>query len=89
MPMTSTGNARTACRPRLAGVFGGVPRHVDLTWATDRNKLDLNVPAFTEAIADLAATIHGVPKEEMLDEDLRQHRRTRRMAAGAIVGLVA
>src|SRR5262249_41225309 len=40
------------------------------------------------AVADLAAPIHGVPKDELESEDLRQHRRARRLARTAVAALV-
>ena len=49
--------------------------------------LDLRNTRFRDAIADLAAPIHGVAKDDLEGEDVRQHRRTRRVAGAAITTL--
>ena len=52
--------------------------------ATD---LSLRNPDFLTAVASVASTLQGKPLDELVGEDVRQHRRTRRVAAAAIVGL--
>src|SRR5439155_18291997 len=59
----------------LAGRFGDEPRHLELRWARDETELDLRHSKFREAVADLAAPMHGIPKEELESEDVRRHRR--------------
>ena len=63
----------------------GEPRFVDLRWGRSVESLSLANVRFTEAVADVAAAVHGKPKDELLGEDVRQHRRTRRVVRGAIV----
>jgi MTH538 TIR-like domain (DUF1863)/WD domain, G-beta repeat/Anaphase-promoting complex subunit 4 WD40 domain len=63
------------------------PLHLDLRWARDEVHLSLSHPQFREAVAALAAALHGRPKDELVGEDIRQHRRTRGLAWSAIVGL--
>ena len=79
-----------AAPPALLGAFGDEPRWVDLRFARTEEQLDLNNPAFSAAIADIASPIRGVPKDELLSEEVRQHRRTVRTAwaAGIIVLLL-
>ncbi len=42
---------------------------------------------FRSAVADLAAPMHGVAKDELEGEDIRQHRRARRLARGGVAAL--
>lgn len=77
----------TSVPPALQGVFGEEPRWVDLRFARDEEQLDLQNPDFSAAVADIAATIRGVPKDELASEEVKQHRRTVR-TAWAAVGLV-
>jgi WD40 repeat protein len=71
----------------LRGVFGAEPRHLDLRWAQTDTDLDLRNPRFRDAIADLAAPMHGRPKDDLAGEDVRQHRRTVRVAWSAAATL--
>jgi WD40 repeat protein len=63
------------------------PRHLDLRWARSEIDLDLRDTRFRAAVADVAATIHGIPKDELENEDVRQHRRARRLARSAVASL--
>lgn len=68
----------TDCLPTaLYGRFAEEPNHVDLRWATDRSELGLRHLRFRAAVLDLAAPLHGKPKDELDSEDLRQTRRAR------------
>lgn len=79
---------RTDCLPAAArGRFTAEPRFVDLRWAHVEDDLSLQHPRFREAIADLAATVRGVPKDELIGEDVRRHRRTVRLARSVIAAL--
>jgi WD40 repeat protein len=73
----------------LQGVFSEEPRWVDLRFARAEEQLDLKHPAFNSAIADIASTIRGVPKDELASEEVRQHRRTVRTAWAAGISLLA
>jgi WD40 repeat protein len=77
----------TALPPALQGRFREEPRHLDLRWARDEAQLDLRNSRFRGAVADLAAPLHGIPKDELESEDVHQHRRARRLARAAVVGL--
>ena len=78
----------SAVPPTLRGAFGGEPRHLDLRWARPAGDLDRRHAQLQGAIADLAAPIHGVPKDELEGEDVRQHRRTQRITRAAVSVLV-
>jgi WD40 repeat protein len=76
-----------AVPPALHGVFGDEPRHLDLRWAHDEEQLDLNNGRFRNAVAEVAAPLHGRSKDEIEGEDVRQHRRTVRVAWSAAASL--
>jgi WD40 repeat protein len=73
---------------RLAAAIAEEPRHLDLRWAHDEADLDLRNSGFRSAIADLAAPMHGVAKDELEGEDIRQHRRARRLARVGVATVV-
>jgi WD40 repeat protein len=76
-----------ALPPTLADAFVKEPRYVDLRWARDEQNFDQRDARFRGALADLAAPLHGRSKDDMLGEDVRQHRRAIRAAwtAGATI----
>ena len=78
----------TAVPAALRGAFHDEPRHLDLRWARAETDLHLRNTRFRDAIADLAAPMHGVAKDDLESEDVRQHRRTLRYASAAGVALV-
>jgi hypothetical protein len=82
----------TAVPPALAGAFTEEPRHLDLRWAAEDSGFDARSARFRLALAELAAPMRGMSKDELMGEDLRQHRRTIRLAwsvAGVLVALLA
>ena len=68
----------------LRGALRDEPRHLDMCWARDTTDLDLRNSRFRSAVADLAAPMHGVAKDELEGEDIRQHRRARRLARAGV-----
>ena len=74
--------------PALYGAFADEPRWVDLRFARTAEQLDLNNASFRAAVADIASAIRGIPKDELESEEVRQHRRTRRTVAAAVVALL-
>ncbi len=76
-----------ALPPELKGAFPSEPLWVDLRWAHDTEQFSMKHPRFLDAIGDLAAPLHGRPKEDLLGEDVRQHKRTVRLAAGTMATL--
>ena len=78
----------TAVPEALRGVFSEEPLYLDLRWARGSEHLSLQHSRFRDAIAQLAAPMHGVSKDELEGEDVRQHRRARRLRSGAVATLV-
>ncbi|GIE77696.1 hypothetical protein Aph02nite_36460 [Actinoplanes philippinensis] len=78
----------TAVPEALRGVFAEEPLYLDLRWARDDLHLSLQHVRFRDAIAQLAAPMHGVSKDELEGEDVRQHRRARRLSAVAAMALI-
>jgi hypothetical protein len=64
-------------------------RHLDLRWARDESDLDLRNSRFRSAVADLAAPMLGIPKDELEGEDIRLHRRARLLARTGVSVLAA
>ena len=77
----------TAVPAVLRQAFTEEPRHVDLRWADATDDVDLHHARFRDAVAQVAAPVHGIAKDELDSEELRQHRRTRRIARGGISAL--
>jgi WD40 repeat protein len=77
----------TALPPNLLGVFEQEPLWVDLRWARDSQQVSLRHPAFRDAVAQVAAPLHGIDKERLVGEDLRQQRNVVRWRTGAIAAL--
>jgi sugar lactone lactonase YvrE len=73
-----------AIPPGLRGWFTAEPLWVDLRWVRNERHVSLRNPGFRDALADLAAPLRGLPKDELVGEDIRQHRRVRRLARGAV-----
>jgi WD40 repeat protein len=80
-------NKTTAISKKLSGVFREEPLYLDLRWARTESQLSLKHPQFLGAVADLAAAVLGKPKDEVIGEDIRQHRRTLRLAWSAAASL--
>ncbi len=75
----------------LRGALTAEPRHLDMRWARAEADLDLRNSRFRSTVADLAAPMHGIAKDELEGEDIHQHRRALRLArfgVGALVVLV-
>jgi hypothetical protein len=53
----------TAVPPALRDVFAEEPRHLDLRWARTTPELDLRPGRFREAVAELAAPMHGTTRK--------------------------
>jgi len=80
---------QTNALPRiLSGRFAEEPKHLDLSWARDDSDLSLRRPRFQDAVASLSATLRGVPLDDLIGQDLAQHRTTKRLLQAG-VGLAA
>jgi len=73
--------------PVLERRFSGEPKWVDLR--AYRNGASPRDRKFIELGADLAAAIHGVPKEDLLSQEVRQQRRALTLAWSAVGVLLA
>ena len=76
-----------APRRPLYGAFAGEPRWIDLRWAAADRDLTLENPRFREAIAELGAPLHGLPRDEFDSIEVRERRRAVRLARGATAAL--
>jgi WD40 repeat protein len=65
----------TALPASLRGAFAQEPRWIDLSWARRAEHVSLKNVTFQNQVADLAAPLHGRAKDELVGEDVRQHRR--------------
>ena len=76
----------TPLPPALKRKFHAEPKWVDL------RDYRVNAPArdskFLDRAADLAATIHGIPKEDLLSQEVRQQRRALTLAWSAAASLL-
>jgi hypothetical protein len=79
-------NGTDALPRRLSKAFDQVPKYIDLRWARTATDLSLRNPDFLTAVASVASTLQGQPLDELVGEDVRQHRRTRRVAAARSSG---
>ena len=76
--------------PVLTGRFAVEPKWVDLT--VYRDGADKRDAKFTELAADFASAVRGVPKEDLLSQEVRQQRRALTLAwsaAGSLAVLIA
>jgi tetratricopeptide (TPR) repeat protein len=71
----------------LAGKFTSEPKWIDLRGLRDRTHAGDS--RLIEAGADFAAAIHGVPKEDLLSQEVHQQRRALMLAWSAVSLLVA
>jgi hypothetical protein len=77
-----------AAPPALLDAFSDQPRWVDMRFARTDEQLDLRNASFRAAVADIAAPIRGIPKDELESEEVRQHRRTVRTVWAAGIALL-
>lgn len=78
-----------ALTPVLRGAFAAEPLHVDLRWARGQSAVAPRDARLVEPLASLAAPMHGRPRDALIGDDLRQHRRTVRTAWSAVTTLAA
>ena len=78
----------TAISAELTGHFPAEPLYVDLRWAKAEGTFSLRSPRFRAAVLDVAAPLHNRNKDELDGEDIRQGRRTRRLARAGVTLIV-
>ena len=71
----------------LQDAFSDEPRWLDLRWFRESPSATAD-PRFAEALADLSAPIRNIERDELIGEDLAQHRKVRRLARAAVTLLV-
>ena len=82
--------ARTDALPRsLERAFGEEPLYLDVRPLETWGDAPFRSAEFRSIVADLASALTGRAKDEVIGEDVRQHRRTKRVAWAAGVSLVA
>ena len=81
-----TWRGNTPLPPVLTGRFASEPKWVDLT--AYRDGADKRDAKFTELAADFAAAIRGMPKEDLLSQEVRQQRRALTLAWSAAGSLL-
>jgi tetratricopeptide (TPR) repeat protein len=76
--------------PALAKKFSSEPKWVDLRAFREgaTHAADTRDAKFTELAADFAAAIRGVPKEDLLSQEVLQQRRALRLAVSAAASLL-
>jgi WD40 repeat protein len=79
----------TALPPVLRHMFSEEPHYVDLRWARMEQHVDLAHPRFRDCVADLAAPLHRRSKDDLVGEEVYQHRRTIRLVRSIIAALMA
>ena len=82
----------TDALPRgLSGWFREEPLWVDLRWAREASRLSHRDPRLQDNVATLAAPLRGIPKDDLVGQNIVLHRRTVRLtqAAAALLALLA
>jgi MTH538 TIR-like domain (DUF1863) len=77
----------TALPAALLGAFDEEPRWVDCPWADSSERVSRANPDLQQVVADVAAALRGVPKDELVGIHVREHKRTMRLAGGAVASL--
>jgi WD40 repeat protein len=78
----------TALPSNLAKAFPDEPLYLDFRWAKTTEDLSLNNPTFRDKIADIASRLHDRPKDELIGEDVREHRKVKRLTWSAVTALI-
>jgi WD40 repeat protein len=79
----------TALPRELEGMFQQEPLWIDMRSLKSSDVLSLRSLDFRDKAVTLAAALHGKPKDTLDSEDVRQHRRTLRVAWGGGTALAA
>ena len=79
-------SSKTPLPAALKGRFASEPKWVDLR--AYRDDTDPRNAKFIDLGADFAAAIRGLPKDDLMSEEVRQQRRARRLAVGAATSLL-
>lgn len=77
----------TAIPPPLHGAFPGEPFYLDMRWVRSDPHLSLVNERFKQQVVQIAAALKGVAVEDVIGEEVEQHRRMIRIRNAAIAGL--
>ncbi|HEY3606135.1 MAG TPA: hypothetical protein VGL06_01480 [Pseudonocardiaceae bacterium] len=77
----------SALPPTLRGAFPAEPRWVDLRWLRDTTAVDRDDPRLRDCVADVVAVIRSTPKDLLIGEHVRQHRRAMALARSGLTAL--
>ena len=61
---------------------------MDLRWLHNADQVSQSNPRLQECVADIAAAVRNVPKDALVGEHIRYHRRAMRLARGGVIALV-
>ncbi|MDT7741432.1 MAG: hypothetical protein QOE59_510 [Actinomycetota bacterium] len=88
LPWEEDGEQRNgSLPPSLARVLEEEPRWVDLRWLRTTDHVAQSDPRFRDNVADIAAAVRGVPKDTLIGEHIRLHRRAVRLARAGVAAL--
>ena len=75
----------------MKGAFSAEPLYADFRAAKARGRYVESDPAYRSALLDVAAPLIGRPKDDLDSEDIRLHRKARRLAqaVGAFIAVLA
>ena len=76
-----------ALPPMPPGTFPSEPLWVDMTWLRKGDRIDPRDPRFEQAVARIAAPLHGRDLDEIFGEHLRLRRSARRRLWGTVAAL--
>ena len=79
----------TALPPALANAFSEEPLFVDMRWVEAEERISIRDPRLKNQFAEVAAPMHGVSKDVLVGEDVRQHRRVVQLIGLAGIVLLA
>jgi len=77
----------SALPPALHGMLSEEPRWIDLRWLRDAENADPANPRLRDCVADVAAAVMEQPKDLLIGEHIRQHRRALRLARSGVTAL--
>ena len=77
-------DASTAAHPALYALFPAEPFYLDMKWAKNEHQLTLRNARFRDQVTTLAAPMHGITKDELESDDVREQHRTQRLKRAAI-----
>ena len=80
--------SETTALPRnLKDYFTQEPLWLDLRWTKIQYTFDRKDPRFQDAVAGIASPIRGVPKDQLIGADIRQHNKLNRWRNLAVISL--